>query len=115
MLMRTRSFWLFAATGFAELGALLALGESNISLKGVVGMCALVLWLGRGSRVAWWLFVAGNGLALLMTLPIAFSSSNGGSGATILWGDVIVLSVGSAALLGILLSPAMRRSQPLRV
>lgn len=116
MLMRTRSFWLFAATGFAELGALLAIGETSMSLKAVAVLCGLLVWLGRGSRVAWWLFVIANGFVLLMTLAIALVSSKGGSGGGgTLWGNVIVLSVGSVALLAVLLSRTMRRPQSLSV
>jgi hypothetical protein len=112
VLMRTRSFWLFAAVGFAELGALLLLGETTMTPTVVVVIAVLVLWLGRGSRVAWWLFVAANSFALLGTLGIAISSStNGLSGGTD-WGNITVICVGSVVLLMALLSPAMRRPPP---
>jgi hypothetical protein len=111
VLMRSRSFWLFAATGFAELIALLLIGESTMSVKAVAVICLLVVWVGRGSRVAWWLFVAANSFVLLTTwaLMLGSGAGTGGPGGGTDWGNVIVLSVGSAALLVILLSPAMRR------
>ena len=106
--MRTRSFWLFAAVGFSELAALLLLGETTMTPVAVVVIAVLVLWLGRGSRAAWWLFVAANTLALLGTLLMAFASSTGGSGGSTDWGNVAVICTGSVVLLGVLFSPAMR-------
>jgi hypothetical protein len=107
--LRTGAYWLFVATGFAQLGAIVAIGESSVWPKGVAVVCALVIWLGFGSRVAWCLFVAANSITLIATLALTLSSGGGSSATTgTSWGDVIVLYVGSAMLLAILLSPGMR-------
>jgi hypothetical protein len=108
-MLRQRMFWLFTITGFAELTALLAIGESTISRASIIVLCALVVWLGSGSRTAWWIFVVGNALALSLTLPLAFATTSGNSGGGTLWGDVIATGLGSVALLAMPLSPPMRR------
>ena len=104
-------FWVFAVTGFAELGALVAIGETTMSLRAAVIIGVMVLWLGRGSRAAWWVFVIANALALVMTSSLVVGSSSGPGRSSTAWGNVAVLSVGSVALLAILLSPTMRESR----
>lgn len=94
---------------FSQLAALGLIGHSTIALEGVAVVCALVIWLGRGSSGAWWLFVAGNAAQLVVALLIVFASSSGSSfGTGIDWGDVIAMVGGSSALLAILLSDGMR-------
>jgi hypothetical protein len=98
-----RAYLLFVAIGFAQDGALLAIGDSRISRSGVALMATLTLWLGRRSRTAWWLFVAGNTYLLMATLALLVPF-----GGDVMWGDVITLVLGCSTLLAILLSRPMR-------
>jgi hypothetical protein len=108
-MLRTRAYWLFVVVGFSQLAALVLIGHSTIALKGVAVVCALVIWLGRGSSAAWWLFVVGNAAQLLVALSVVLASSSGSSfGTGIDWADVIAIIEGSSALLAILLSGGMR-------
>ncbi len=117
------AYLLFAIVGFAQLGTLLLIGDSQISRGGVVLMVLLVAWLGRRSRTAWWLFLIANTALVILGAALAFSSqtnvsvSRGADGvvttvthptSTILWGDVLTVLLGSALLLAILLSRPMR-------
>jgi len=102
--MRTTSFWLFVAVGYAELLTLVLIGDSTVTLAGAIGITAFVVWLGRGSRAAWWIFVIITGVLLLSTLAVLLSS-----GGHILWGDVITIIVGSVIELALLLRPELRR------
>ena len=97
------AYLLFVAIGFAELATLGAIGDSRISRAAVVALVILVAWLGRRSRIAWWLFVLSNAWLL-----VGSASVLGSSGGHVTWGNVITLSIGSAALLAILLGPDIR-------
>jgi hypothetical protein len=97
------AYLLFVLVGAAQLGALVLIGDSQIRKGGLLLMVLLVVWLGRHSRTAWWLFTIGNG-ALLLFGAIGIA----GGGGHVLWGDVIALLLGSALLLAILLSRGMR-------
>ena len=108
VLMRTRAYWLFAATGFGELGILVLLSQTTVSPLGVAMIVGAVAWLGWGSRIAWGVFVAANAFALVTT-PLLVLGLNDAIGATI-WSSVIVICVGSAVLLAMLFSPAMRHT-----
>jgi hypothetical protein len=97
------AYLLFVAVGFAQLGTLVAIGDSRISKGAVVVLILLVGWLGDRSRIAWWLFVLSNAWVLVWTAVFL-----GSSGVHMNWGDVITGFVGSFGLLAILLSPDMR-------
>lgn len=101
-----RGYWTFVVIGCTQLAALVAIGDSTITLTGILPAAALVIWLGFGSRAAWFLLVLLNAAVVLVTLAVAFSSPLDGGG--VLWGDVITLVVGSALLLAVLMSPALR-------
>ncbi len=98
------AYLLFVIVGFAELGALIAIGESRIDKGGIVLIVVLVVWLGRRSKAAWWLFVVANAYLLIASAPLVVSSGGG-----VLWADVIATGLGSSMLLVILLSRPMRR------
>jgi hypothetical protein len=97
------AYLLFVIVGAAELSALAVIGDTRFNKGGIVLVVVLALWLGRRSRVAWWLFVAGNALPLLASALLM------ASGGHVMWGNAIVLSLGSALLLAILTSRPMRR------
>jgi hypothetical protein len=93
---------LFVATAAAQLGALVLVGETRFNKGGIVLMVILATWLGRRSRVAWWLFVAGNAWLLLGTGSLLLP------GGHVIWGNAITITPGSAGQLAILLSRPMR-------
>jgi hypothetical protein len=97
------SYLLFLVVGATQLGALALIGDTRFSKGGIVLMVVLAAWLGRGSRVAWWLFVVGNVYLLLASAPLlAF-------GGHVIGANAIALALGSAMLLAILTSRPMRR------
>lgn len=100
------SYWLFVVTGFAQLAAFALLGESHMTLRGIVPVTLMVAWLGRRSRTAWWIFLIAN--LWLFTAALALVIGSRGPGSNILWGDVITALVGTSALLIILLSRPMK-------
>lgn len=93
---------LFVVTAAAQLGALVLVGETRFSKGGIVLMVVLAAWLGRRSRVAWCLFVAGNAWLLLASGPLLLAGSH------VIWGNAIAITLGSAGQLAILLSRPMR-------
>jgi hypothetical protein len=111
----SRAYCLFLALGFAQLGALVEVGETRFSLPGLAVVLLAVVWLGHGSRAAWWLFVAGHGFVVLTALAVTFSSAGQvglagwGFGTGVIWPNVIALAGGSSAILATLLSPGMRK------
>lgn len=100
------AYLLFVVVGLALLGALALIGETSFNRGGVIFVLAVAAWLGRRSRTAWWLFVAGNALGLLFSLPLIVSGL--GSRGQIILGNAIALTLGSSLLLAILLSRPMR-------
>jgi hypothetical protein len=52
-LRHNRIYCVFVGVGTLQLALLAAIGESQITLKGLIPVFLLVLWLGYGSRVAW--------------------------------------------------------------
>jgi hypothetical protein len=97
------SYLLFLAVGAAQLAALAAIGDTRFSKGGIVLMVVLAAWLGRRSRVAWWLFVVGNVYLLLASAPLL------ALGRHVIWANAIALALGSMLLLAILTSRPMRR------
>jgi hypothetical protein len=109
--MRTKTFWLFVVIGYTQMAVVLLIGRSTVTLPAALVITALVIWLGRGSRTAWRIFVLANGVELVGSLPLLLSS-----GGSIDWGDVITMAVGSVIELGLLLRPDLRGpSAPLAV
>jgi hypothetical protein len=103
------AYWLFVAVGFAQLGTLVLIGESDISTRALIPVILMVVWLGRRSRTAWWIFVLVNVCEFVATVAIVLGSASGASaGSGTLWGDAITILLGSCALIGILLSRPMR-------
>lgn len=103
------AYWLFVAVGFAQLGALVLIGDSDISAKALIPVLVMVAWLGRRSRTAWWIFLVINTCQLILTIAIVLGSPSGASaGSGTLWGDAITVLLGSSALITILLSRPMR-------
>lgn len=100
------AYLLFMGVGLAYLGALALVGETRFNAAGLAFTLAAALWLGRGSRGAWWLFVIGNAAALVFALPLIAGAL--ASGGAPLWGNTITLPIGSALMLAILLSRPMR-------
>jgi hypothetical protein len=96
------AYLLFVIVGAAQLAALAAVGDTRFNKGGIVLMVVLAAWLGFRSRVAWWLFVAGNAWLLLASAPLL------ASGGHVIWGNAVALALGSALLLAILLSRPMR-------
>ncbi len=94
---------LFVATAAAQLGALVVVGDTQFNKGGgIVLMGILAAWLGRRSRVAWWLFVVGNAWLLLGSGLLLLG------GGHVIWGNAIAITLGSAGQLAILLSRPMR-------
>ena len=109
MRSRPTAYWLFVCIGFAQLGALALIGESTISLKGLIPIALMVAWLGRRSRAAWLTFIVINAVEFIATAALVLSSATDGpAGGGVLWGDTATILVGSAALLVTLLSHPMR-------
>ena len=103
------AYWLFVAIGFAQLGTLVSIGDSTISTKGLIPVVLMLVWLGRRSRTAWWVFLVVNGLEVILTAALVLASVNGASaGSGTLWGEVITILLGSLVLTAILLSRSMR-------
>ncbi len=93
---------LFLVVAAAQLGALVVIGDTRFSKGGIVLMVVLAAWLGRRSRVAWWLFVVGNAYLLLASAPLL------ALGGHVIWANAIALALGSALQLAILLSRPVR-------
>jgi hypothetical protein len=96
------AYLLFVVVQTAQLGALAVVGDTRFDKAGIVVMVFVAAWLGRRSRVAWRLFVAGNAWLLLASAPLV------ALGGHVIWGDAIALSLGSAMMLAILFSHPMR-------
>jgi hypothetical protein len=96
------AYLLFVVTGAAQLGALVLIGDTRFDKGGIVLMVVLTGWLGRRSRVTWWLFVAGNAWLLVASGPLLLAGSH------VIWGNAIAITLGSAGQLAILLSRPMR-------
>lgn len=96
------AYVLFLVVGTAQLGALAVIGDTRFSNGGIVLTVVVAAWLGRRSRIAWWLFVIGN-LWLLASAPLL------ASGGHVNWANAIALTLGSLVLLAILSSRPMRR------
>lgn len=103
----SRAYYLFVALSLAQFTAFMAVGQTQVKAAGVLLFALALLWLGRGSRTAWWLFVVANAGLLLFTL-VLFSASESSAGG-IVWGNLIAVVVGCPALLATLLSSGMRR------
>ena len=97
------AYLLFLVVGTAQLGALAVIGDTRFSKGGIVLMVVLAAWLGRRSRVAWWLFVAGNVYLLLASAPLL------AAGGQVNWANAVAITLGSVVLLAILSSRPMRR------
>lgn len=95
-------YLLFLVMAAAQLGALALAGDTRFNKGGVVLIVVLAAWLGRRSRVAWWLFVAGNTWLLLRSAPLLLM------GGHVIWGNAIAITLGSIGQLAILLSRPMR-------
>jgi hypothetical protein len=76
-LLAAGAYRLFVVVGCAELVALWAIGESQIVVRVLIPLAFLIVWLGRRSRTAWWLFLLANGVVVLSTLSLALGSSSG--------------------------------------
>jgi hypothetical protein len=96
------SYLTFVATAAAQLAALALVGDTRFNRAGIMVMVILAAWLGRRSRVAWWLFVAGNTWLLLLSAPLLLA------GGHVILGNVMAMTLGSAGQLAILLSRPMR-------
>lgn len=109
MRRETLAYWLFVIVGFAQLGALVLIGDSDISTRGVIPVLIMIAWLGRRSRTAWWIFLLVNACEFLMTFAVVLGSVGAGSsGSGTDWGDVVTILLGSSALVAILVSQPMR-------
>lgn len=109
MRRETVTYWLFVTVGFAQLGALVLIGDSTVRAKGLIPVILMLVWLGRRSRTAWWIFLVFNALELTLSAVLVLGSASGASaGSGTLWGDVITILLGSAVLIAILLSRPMR-------
>ena len=97
------AYLLFVVVEAAQLSALAVIGDTRFNRGGIVLMVALACWLGRRSRVAWWLLVVGNGVSLLLSASLL------AAGGHVMWGNAIALTLGSATLVLILTSRPMRR------
>jgi hypothetical protein len=85
------------------------IGDSTISTKAQIPVGLMVVWLGRRSRTAWWIFLVLNALEFIFTAALVLGSASGRSaGSGTQWGDVITILLGSSALIAILLSRPMR-------
>jgi hypothetical protein len=97
----------YVALAIVQLVMVLIIGGGGISVPGVILAVALFGYLYVGKPLAWWLLVTMNSIGLVATLIVVGSHLFGGG--HLLWANVLVLLVTTAAMEAALLSPPMRR------
>jgi hypothetical protein len=98
-----RVYFLYVLLTAAQPLLLAAYGGLDFKSRGVFILGALLLGLAYGSRLAWWLLLALDGVPLLASAAMAITTRPWA------WSGAVVLALASGvALVAALASPAMR-------
>src|ERR1700722_18731721 len=94
-----RVYFVYVLLTVAQPVLLVAYGDLDFKSRGIVIVGALLVGLAYGSRLAWWLLLALNGIPLLATVAVAVTTRPwawpGGVALGLITGAALVAALGS--------------------